>query len=95
VLPSVYQGNYNAVSRNGEDALFPLLKKNKISFYAYSPAAGGFFALKGPNSAESGGRFDTSFTLGKIYTDRYGKPSLYKVMVLLFIGNERYRLLRN
>jgi aflatoxin B1 aldehyde reductase len=35
VKPSVYQGRYNALVRSGEEALFPLLRKHKMSFYAY------------------------------------------------------------
>ena len=34
VLPTVYQGNYNAVARHVEQSLFPLLRKLKISFLA-------------------------------------------------------------
>ena len=44
VLPSVYQGNYNAVARKAETILFPILRELKMSFYAYSPLAGGFLA---------------------------------------------------
>ena len=57
VLPTVYQGNYNAITRKNEDELFPLLKKEKISFYAYSPVAGGFFAIKPNEKAVPGSRY--------------------------------------
>ncbi|KAL3439947.1 NADP-dependent oxidoreductase domain-containing protein [Aspergillus insuetus] len=40
VLPSVYQGNYNAVSRHAEARLLPILRKHNISYYAHSPIAG-------------------------------------------------------
>ena len=33
--PSVYQGHYNAIVRGGEKALFPLLRKHNIAFFAY------------------------------------------------------------
>jgi len=42
IMPSVYQGSYAAVARKAEDELFPLLRENNFSFYAYSPIAGGF-----------------------------------------------------
>ena len=42
IVPSVYQGSYAAVARRAEDELFPLLRENNFSFYAYSPIAGGF-----------------------------------------------------
>ncbi|KAI1144899.1 NADP-dependent oxidoreductase domain-containing protein [Nemania diffusa] len=44
VKPSVYEGHYNAIFRSGEKELFPLLRKHNISFYGYSPAAGGLFS---------------------------------------------------
>ena len=43
VKPSVYQGQYNALCRRGEEQLFPTLRANNIAFYAYSPSAGGAF----------------------------------------------------
>lgn len=44
VKPSVYQGQYNPLCRRGEQQLFPTLRKYGISFYAWSPAAGGAFS---------------------------------------------------
>jgi len=35
IVPSVYQGVYNALVRGGEEALFPLLRKHNMSFFAY------------------------------------------------------------
>ena len=35
VVPTVYQGHYNAVARGGEAELFPLLRRLGIRFYAY------------------------------------------------------------
>ena len=35
-LPTVYQGQYNAIARSGEKTLFPVLRKYGISFYAYT-----------------------------------------------------------
>ncbi|CZR52810.1 related to aldehyde reductase (GliO) [Phialocephala subalpina] len=82
VLPSVFQGNYNAVSRHIEEDLFPLLHKLKISFYAYSPIAGGFLVK---NSAQlrvkdDPGRFGTSSRVGEMYTTMYGKESLFQAV---------------
>lgn len=42
VLPTVYQGSYNPLSRQKETALLPTLKRLGISFYAYGTSAGGF-----------------------------------------------------
>lgn len=35
IKPTVYQGQYNAIARSGEENLFPTLRKHGISFYAY------------------------------------------------------------
>ncbi|KAL6411071.1 Aflatoxin B1 aldehyde reductase member 3 [Ilyonectria robusta] len=66
VKPSVFQGHYNPVVRDGEKDLFPILRQHGIAFYAYSPAAGGFFAGNHRN-VKAGGRFDPSL---------YIKPSI-------------------
>ncbi|KAK5989639.1 Aldo-keto reductase [Cladobotryum mycophilum] len=77
VKPSVYQGQYNAIVRGGETELFPVLRKYNIAFYAWSPAAGGFFA-NNYKKAEPGGRFDPNLPLGKLYSSYYLKPSIEK-----------------
>lgn len=45
VKPTVYQGQYNAIARNGEADLFPLLRRCGISFYAYRCVFFFFFFL--------------------------------------------------
>lgn len=39
ILPTAYQGIYNAVHRAVEPELFPCLRKFGISFYEYNPRA--------------------------------------------------------
>ncbi|TFA97452.1 Aflatoxin B1 aldehyde reductase member 3 [Trichoderma ghanense] len=75
VKPSVYQGQYNPLVRGGEKELFPLLRKNNMAFYAWSPAGGGFFAGNYKTGKE-GGRFDKSTFLGSFYSALYLKPSI-------------------
>lgn len=80
VLPSVYQGNYNPISRHYEKSLFPLLRELKIAFYAYSPLAGGFL-VKTPEIIENGkgeGRWHPS--VGQRYLRLYNKPSMLKAL---------------
>jgi aflatoxin B1 aldehyde reductase len=36
VVPTVYQGHYNAITRGGEKDLFPVLRKYGIKFYAFT-----------------------------------------------------------
>ncbi|KAI9737225.1 MAG: hypothetical protein M1818_005757 [Claussenomyces sp. TS43310] len=76
VLPSVYQGNYSAVARLQETLLLPTLRKLKISFYAYSPIAGGFLTRTKESLNEEKGRFDTSTAMGERYNSLYSKPAL-------------------
>lgn len=59
VKPSVYQGQYNPVVRGAEKDLIPVLRKNGMAFYGYSPAASGFFAGNYKN-VQAGGRYDPS-----------------------------------
>ncbi|KAH8681687.1 aldehyde reductase [Xylariales sp. PMI_506] len=71
VLPTVYQGNYNAVTRLQETVLLPTLRKLNIAFYAYSPIAGGLLT-KSRDHIEAGlGRFGTG-TNSRIM---YGRPA--------------------
>jgi len=78
VLPTVYQGNYNPVSRAIEADLFPLLKKLNIAFFAYSPLAGGFLTKNANDitNGVKGGRFDKDSFIGQMYHKLYNRPSL-------------------
>ncbi|KAL4876693.1 NADP-dependent oxidoreductase domain-containing protein [Aspergillus karnatakaensis] len=86
VRPSVYQGNYSAVARHAEGGLFPVLRKYGITFYAYSPIAGGFLAKSvGELVAAAGGwrgegRWDPETFLGKLYHGLYNKGSLIEAL---------------
>lgn len=40
ILPTVYQGMYNATTRQVETELFPCLRHFGLRFYAYNPLAG-------------------------------------------------------
>lgn len=82
VLPSVYQGNYNSITRKNEKELFPLLRKLGMNFYAYSPLAGGFL-IKTPEQIKHGGdtsRFDPSTPVGKLYTGLYCKDTFFAAL---------------
>ncbi|KAM3078120.1 hypothetical protein ACMFMF_004530 [Clarireedia jacksonii] len=78
-LPKVYQGNYNPIARHLEAQLFPTLRKLGISFYAYSPLAGGFLT-KTPADLDAGaGRFNDA-SLGGLYSKLYNKPALREAL---------------
>ena len=69
VLPSVYQGGYNPLTRGAEERLFPLLRRFRMSFYAFSPLAGGFFAkpVKDLMNPAQGSRYDAMKHFGQMY----------------------------
>lgn len=74
VLPTVYQGNYNPVSRRQETELFPTLRKLGLAFYVYSPLAGGFLTKTKQQVHDGVGRFDPNTRIGQMYRDLYAKP---------------------
>ena len=76
VLPSVYQGNYNILSRRQETLLFPTLRKLGISFYAYSALAGGFLTKSKEQIAGGAGRFNDQNQFGPMYLAMFARPLL-------------------
>ncbi|GIZ48275.1 hypothetical protein CKM354_001134300 [Cercospora kikuchii] len=82
IVPTVYQGNYNAFARSIEQDLFPVLRELGLSFHAYSPVAGGLFAKDPEKLATSteAGRFDASHIGGVVYNALYNKPSVVEAL---------------
>ncbi|CAK9108396.1 Aflatoxin B1 aldehyde reductase member 2 (rAFAR2) (Succinic semialdehyde reductase) (SSA reductase) [Durusdinium trenchii] len=84
VLPTLYQGMYNAITRDVERELLPALKTLGIRFYAYNPLAGGF--LSGKHAAmvqfPKDGRFGES-EWGIKYRDRFWKPEYFEALDLV------------
>lgn len=78
VLPTVFQGNYSAVARRAEEELLPLLRTLNMSFWAYSPLAGGFLAKTSDyfKSPVNKGRWNPNTEVGKLYNHLYNKPHL-------------------
>lgn len=71
-------GNYSAVARIPETELFPVLRKHNISFYAYSPLAGGLLTKTAKQIEEGAGRFGTEgFDL---YRRLYFKPAYMEAL---------------
>lgn len=78
ILPTVYQGVYNALSRCAEPELFPAIRKFNIKFYAYNPLAGGLLTGKYLNAEKI--PEDGRFKLKKNYQDRYWKKSCFQAL---------------
>ncbi len=72
-IPGVYQGMYNAVTRDVERELFPCLRAMGMRFYAYNPLAGGVLSgrYKWRSDVPAEGRFKEY----GFYVKRYWKQS--------------------
>jgi len=83
ILPTIYQGMYNCITRDVEKELFMALKKLNIRFYAYNPLCGGLLTGKHKpqdDSASQGTRFDASNSL---YRGRYWKDQYFNAISLI------------
>ena len=78
IEPSVYQGMYNALTRDVEPELLPCLRNFGMSFYAYNPLAGGMLTGKHRAFAQEpeSGRFADNDS----YMERYWKEDYFGVM---------------
>ena len=76
--PSVYQGMYNALTRDVERELFPCLRNYSMSFYAYNPLAGGLLTGKyrSVDDFPDTGRF----SVHEGYQSRYWKKDYFNVL---------------
>lgn len=77
VLPSVYEGNYSPITRHLEKDILPLVRKLKMSFYAYSPLAGGFLVKDAATIvAAKEARWNKETRVGAMYQRMYNRPKL-------------------
>ena len=76
--PEVYQGMYNALTRDVERELFPCLRNYGMRFYAYNPLAGGMLTGKHLSIEQipDAGRFKRE----RGYLDRYWKKDYFAVL---------------
>lgn len=100
-LPTVYQGMYNALTRDIEQELIPALRRFGIRFYVYNPLAGGMLSGKynfnEEDTDQPNGRFfatgkaDLSNQWVKAYRDRYWRDQ-YKdgIQVIQKVLSETY-----
>ncbi|KAI9203020.1 Aldo/keto reductase [Polychytrium aggregatum] len=73
VLPTLYQGMYNAITREVEPELIPCIRHLGMRFYAYNPLCGGLLTghYKFDMDIEKGSRFDGTNSQGDRYRQRY------------------------
>lgn len=81
LLPTVYEGLYNPLSRKAEDELFETLRNLNIRFYAYNPLAGGLLTNKYSSFEDSPEK--GRFTYRPNYQNRYWKKSFFEASDLL------------
>lgn len=81
IIPSVYQGRYNAVARDVESELFPAVRNFGIRFYAYNPLAGGL--LTGKYSQVGNVPREGRFVLKSAYMDRFWKKSYFDAIAVI------------
>ncbi|KAK9474064.1 putative aldo keto reductase protein [Dipodascopsis tothii] len=82
IMPSVYQGVYNALQRSIEAELFPCLRHYGIALYAFQPLAGGFLTSRYKRDAaedefEEGSRFDPKRWQGRLHRGRYWNDTYF------------------
>lgn len=80
IVPTVYQGMYNATTRQVETELLPCLRYFGMRFYAYNPLAGGLLTGKYHYQDKEGSQPEGRFFGNKwaaAYRDRYWKPSQF------------------
>ncbi|XP_066462454.1 aflatoxin B1 aldehyde reductase member 2-like [Eleutherodactylus coqui] len=83
VLPTVYQGMYNAITRQVELELLPCLRQLGIRFYAYNPLAGGLltgrYKYEDKDKEQAPSRFFNNRFSGA-YMDRYWKKHHFQAI---------------
>lgn len=78
VKPSVYQGMYNALTRDVERELFKCLTHHNIAFYVYNPLAGGM--LSGKHSSHTTLPTEGRFSTNQEYQNRYWKHNYFAAL---------------
>ncbi len=97
VMPSVYQGVYNALHRSVEPELFPCLRHYGMAFYNYNPLAGGYLTNRyhremKDDELEEGSRFDPNKWQGKMYRMRYWNEAYFDALDILRPVAKKYGL---
>ena len=82
IMPTVYQGMYNSLTRMVEKELFKCLKHFNMRFYAYSPLCGGM--LTGKHKFEDADKTEPGRFFGKgraeLYRNRYWKKVIFNAI---------------
>lgn len=80
VKPSVYQGEYNVISRGMEQRILPILRTHNMKYYAHRALATGFLTGRFTKGHHSGTRFGDDHPLHQIFRDEYDHPVLHRAV---------------
>jgi len=89
VRPTIYQGMYNAITRNIEPELVVACRRYGLELVTYNPLAGGLFTGKykpdsEPLTTESAsGSLAANTGVGKTYRERYFKDAYFQALKLI------------
>ena len=90
VLPTVYEGVYNPLTRGAEQELFDCLNYYGLRFYAYNPTMGGLLTGKYKSVEET--PTDGRFTHRPGYQDKYWKKSNFDALDVIRDAIEPYNI---
>ncbi|XP_036602850.1 aflatoxin B1 aldehyde reductase member 3-like [Trichosurus vulpecula] len=86
VVPTVYQGMYNSITRQVERELFPCLRHFGLRFYAFNPLAGGLltgkYKYEDKDKEQPTGRF-FGRPASEMYQKRYWKVLHFQAIALV------------
>uniref|UniRef100_A0A9L0T605 NADP-dependent oxidoreductase domain-containing protein n=1 Tax=Equus caballus TaxID=9796 RepID=A0A9L0T605_HORSE len=86
IMPTVYQGMYNVITRQAEKELFPCLRHFGLRFYAYNPLAGGLltgkYKYEDKDGKQPAGRFFGN-NWAEIYRNRYWKEPHFQAIAMM------------
>jgi len=104
VVPTVYQGMYNIITRDMERELLPAVRELGMRLYMYNPLAGGLLsgrytkvedlqnAKVGRFSPEFDRAFGAAVKAGKLYQARYGKQEFFQALGVLATACKEARI---
>ena len=78
--PTIYQGMYNALTRNVEAELVPALRATKMRFAAYNPLCGGLLTGKYKGNTDVGAVSGGRFAGNDMYQSRFWLPCYHEAV---------------
>ncbi|KAL6892453.1 NADP-dependent oxidoreductase domain-containing protein [Trichoderma longibrachiatum] len=85
VRPTIYQGMYNAITRNIESELFVACRRYGLDIVVYNPLAGGLFSgkIKSKDIKPESGRFAGDNAQATNYRKRYFRDTTFEALKIV------------